>query len=98
MRRPTRRSRTTRATPALTQAQRRQERLERPPSWRAAANRAAISAAVFFAVLVLLLDQKAGNALVLAGFMLLVYIPMGYGIDSVVYRMRQRRKQGKQGE
>jgi ABC-type multidrug transport system permease subunit len=61
-------------------------------------NRAAISAAVFFAVLVLVLRQPAGTALALSLFMLLVYIPMGYAIDSFVYRVRQRRKQRKQAE
>jgi hypothetical protein len=47
-------------------------------------------------VLVLVLNQSLGNAVTLAGFMLLVYIPMGYGIDSFVYRFRQRRKQSRQ--
>ena len=98
VRQRSRRSSAPRTSSELTTAERRSRRLERPPSWRAAANRAGISAAVFFAVLVLVLRQQVGNAIALSGFMLLVYIPMGYGIDSFVYRLRQRRKQRKQAE
>jgi phosphatidylglycerophosphate synthase len=87
-----------RSTGQLTAAERRRERLERPPSWRAATNRAMLSAAVFFALLVLLLGQPVGSALAIALFMVVVYIPMGYAIDSFIYRARQRRKQRKQAE
>jgi hypothetical protein len=87
-----------RSTGQLTATERRRERLERPPSWRAATNRAALSAAVFFALLVFLLGQPAGSALAIALFMVVVYIPMGYAIDSFIYRARQRRKQRKQAE
>jgi hypothetical protein len=76
-----------------TAEQKRQERLDRPPSWRAAINRAAIAGAVFLAVLILLLKQGAGAAVGLAGFMFLVYIPMGYAMDTFIWRFRQRRKQ-----
>ena len=78
----------------MTAGERRIERMNRPPSWRSALNRAAIAAAVFLAVLVLVLKQSAGNSLALAGFMLLVYVPIGYAIDSFLYRLRQRRKAG----
>lgn len=98
VRQRSRRSSTSRSGPELTPDERRRQRLERPPSWRAAANRAAVSAAVFFAVLVLVLRQSTANAIALAGFMLLVYVPMGYAIDSFIYRLRQRRKQRKQAE
>jgi hypothetical protein len=76
-----------------TAQQRRIERMNRPPSWRAATNRAGLAAAVFLAVLILLLKQPAAQSVFLASFMFLVYIPMGYAMDSFIYRMRQRRKQ-----
>jgi hypothetical protein len=57
-----------------------------------------VSAAVFFAVLVLLLRQSTGAAISLSLFMLIIYIPMGYAIDSFIYRVRQRRKQRNQAE
>jgi hypothetical protein len=76
-----------------TAQQRRVERMNRPPSWRSATNRAALAAAVFLAVLVLVLNQGFGQAAFLAAFMFLIYIPMGYFMDSFIYRIRQRRKQ-----
>ena len=48
---------------------------------------------MFLGVLVALLDQPFGQAAFLAGFMFLVYIPMGFYMDSFIYRLRQRRKQ-----
>jgi hypothetical protein len=72
---------------------RRQSRLDRPPSWRAAINRAALSASVFFAVLILLLKQPTGTSLGLAAFMLVFYIPLGYATDGFLFRLRQKRKQ-----
>jgi hypothetical protein len=83
-----------------TARQRRIERMNRPPSWRGAVNRAAIAAAVFLAVLVLLLSQSFSSSLAIAALMFLVYIPMGYGMDAFIYRMRQRKRrpEGEQGE
>ena len=82
----------TRNQPQMTARQRRLARMNRPPTWRAAFNRAGIAAAVFLTVLVLVLKQSAADSLALAGFMLLVYIPMGYAMDSFIFRLRQRRK------
>jgi hypothetical protein len=71
---------------------RRLERLDRPPTWRSAFNRAAIAAVVVGVVAVLALGNTPQQAVVLAAVMLLVYIPLGYGFDTLIYRMRQRRK------
>jgi hypothetical protein len=78
--------------------QRRVDRTNRPPTWRGALNRAGLAAAVFFAVLLLILRQSFGPALGLAAFMFLVYIPLGYTMDSFIYRARQRRRQREQDE
>lgn len=77
----------------MTAEQRRVQRMNRPPSWRSATNRAALAAVVFLAVLVLLLDQPFAQAAFIAAFMFLIYIPMGYYMDSFIFRLRQRRKQ-----
>jgi hypothetical protein len=77
--------------------QRREERMTRPPTWRGAVNRAALAAAVFFAVLVLLLRQDLAPSISIAVFMFLVYIPLGHGMDSVLFRVRQRRKERDDG-
>jgi hypothetical protein len=82
-----------RGEPRGSAQQRRLDRMNRPPSWRAAINRAGLAAAVFLAVLILLLKQDPGPAVGLAAFMFLIYIPMGFFMDSFIFRMRQRRKE-----
>jgi hypothetical protein len=72
--------------------QRRQERLDTPPTWKSAMNRAAIAAAVFGALVILAFGRSISQGVVLAGFMFLLYIPLGYLTDTAVYRFRQRRK------
>jgi hypothetical protein len=72
--------------------QRRQERLDTPPNWRGAINRAAIAAAVFGVLVVLAFGRSVAQGAVLAGFMFLLYIPLGYLTDTAIYRFRQRRK------
>jgi hypothetical protein len=71
---------------------RRQQRLDTPPNWRSAVNRAAIAAAVFGVLVVLAFGRSIAQGVILAGFMFLIYIPLGYITDSAVYRFRQRRK------
>jgi hypothetical protein len=77
---------------ARTSEQRRVDRMNRPPSWRSALNRAGLAAGVFLAVLALVLRRPIGESFFYASFMFLVYIPMGYSMDSFIYRWRQRRK------
>jgi Flp pilus assembly protein TadB len=72
-------------------------RLDRPPTWRSAANRALIAAAVFLVAVIALFGQKPLAALSLAAFMVLVYLPMGYYTDLFMYRRRQKQKAKKGG-
>jgi Flp pilus assembly protein TadB len=72
--------------------QRRQERLDRPPTWRGAINRAAIAAAVFGVLVILVFQRGVASGVILAGFMFLIYIPLGFATDTAIYRFRQRRK------
>jgi Flp pilus assembly protein TadB len=72
---------------------RRQERLDRPPTWRSAINRAAIAAALFGVLVILLFGQGISQGVVLATLMFLLYIPLGYFTDTMIHRFRQRRKQ-----
>jgi Flp pilus assembly protein TadB len=74
--------------------QRRQERLDTPPTWRSAVNRAAIAAALFGVLVVVLFKRSVAQGVILAGFMFLLYIPLGYATDLMIYRFRQRRKTG----
>jgi hypothetical protein len=72
--------------------QRRQERFETPPTWKSAINRAAMAAAVFGVLVVLVFGRSMSQGVILAGFMFLLYIPLSYLTDHAVYRFRQRRK------
>ena len=74
--------------------QRRKERLDRPPTWGGAVNRAAIAGAVFGILVVAAFDYSIAGGVVLAGFMFLLYIPLGYLMDTMIYRYRQRRGSG----
>jgi hypothetical protein len=73
---------------------RRQERLDSPPTWKSAINRAAIAAAVFGVLVIALFGRGISQGVVLAGFMFLLYIPLGYMTDKAIYRFRMRRKAG----
>jgi hypothetical protein len=69
-----------------------QSRLERPPSWRSAANKAALAAGLFAVIIIVLFKEPASRAISLAGFMLLLYIPLGYYTDKFIYDRRMRKK------
>ena len=71
--------------------QRRQDRLNKPPSWRSAVNRAAIAAVVFGVLLVLAFGRSPDEAAALAAFIFLLYIPLGYATDKAIYTYRRRK-------
>jgi glycerol uptake facilitator-like aquaporin len=69
----------------------RTDRLDRPPSWRSAANRAAIATVLFIAVITVL-QKNFALALVIGLLMFVTYIPLGYYTDSYIYKKRQAKK------
>jgi Flp pilus assembly protein TadB len=71
---------------------RREERAAKPPSWRASINRAAISAALFVVLVVLLFKQEIGAGLGLGAFVFLFYVPLGYFTDRFVYERRLKKQ------
>ena len=75
-------------------AKRREERMNKPPNWRSSINRAAIAAVVFgvLAVVVLPGDRGLRDGVVLAALMFLLYIPLGYYPDTMIYRLRPRKR------
>ena len=75
--------------------QRRTERLDKPPSWRGAMQRAAIAAAVFGVLVVIAFKRDVAQGAILAAFMFLLYIPLGFATDTFIYRFRQRRRQSR---
>jgi len=71
-------------------AQARRERTMRPPSWKSAAQRAALAAIVFALLLVLLMGTDPVRAVPLTAFVFLFYVPLGYYTDQLIYRRRQK--------
>jgi hypothetical protein len=68
----------------------RRDRLNKAPTWRSAANRAALAAIVFGVMLVLLFDTPVVRAIPLTGFVFLFYVPLGYYTDQFVYNRKQK--------
>ena len=80
------------ADPKADARARRMARLDRPPTWRSATNRALV-ATVFFAVLVVLIFQRpVAEAALLSVFILLLYVPLTYYTDLFIYRRRQKKR------
>jgi type VI protein secretion system component VasF len=80
-------------------AERRRERMLRPPTWNAAILRAALAALLLFGFTQLgltgeRLTVQAG--LTLALLSMLLYVPLGYLFDRWVYNKRLRQQQRKQ--
>jgi hypothetical protein len=73
------------------------DRYAKPPSWRSAANRALVATILFVAVVVLAFGQPIASAIALGGFMLLLYIPIGYFTDTFFYNRRQQQLAKKRG-
>jgi hypothetical protein len=72
--------------------QRRQERLDRPPTLKGAVQRAAIAAAIFGVLVVALFGRDPAQGAFIALFMFALYIPLGYVTDKAIFKFRQRRK------
>ncbi len=77
---------------------RRLERMDRPPTLRGSAGRAAVAAVIFVGVVTLVLGQTLPSGLAFGAFMFLLYIPIGYFTDSFMYRRRQRKKKEERTE
>ena len=89
---------TERAKPLDAKARARQERLDRlnrPPTWRGALNRAALAAIFLAIVAVLILGQPVATAILMGALALLVYVPLSYSVDSWIYNRRQKKKLAK---
>jgi glycerol uptake facilitator-like aquaporin len=67
------------------------DRFNKPPTWRSAFNRAIIAIVLFIVVVVAVLKQSPAAAVALGVFMLLIYVPLGYYTDLMMYRRRQAK-------
>jgi hypothetical protein len=64
---------------------------ENPPTWRGAIQRGILMSVIFVAVL-LVLKRPPAAAGAFGAFMLIFYIPMGFYLDRMMWRRRQRGK------
>lgn len=73
----------------------RERRLNTPPTWKGAATRGALAAALMFVFLALVgpKQHRLESAVVFAAFALALYIPGGYYMELMMYRRRQKRRQ-----
>jgi hypothetical protein len=67
------------------------DRLDRPPTWRSAANRSAI-ATVLFVVVITLLQHNLPSALIIGILMFPAYTALGFYTDKRIYDRRQAKK------
>jgi hypothetical protein len=82
----------------MTAEQRREQKLSRPPSWRAAIQRGAIAAAALFALLVIAFKADVTDAIPLALLAALLYVPAFHATDTLLYRNRMRRRAREQAQ
>jgi len=78
----------------------REDRRNRPPTWKSAFLKAALMAGLLFAFTQLgLFGSQAtiGQSVAVSLFALLLYTPLAYMTDSWVYRRAQRRRQEQSG-
>lgn len=73
------------------QRRKRQDRLNRPPTWRGAAQRAGVAAVLFAVLVAVFFKEKAGAAISLAVFMFVVYIPLSYMTDKALFNWRRKK-------
>jgi hypothetical protein len=75
----------------------------KPPTWGSAIGKGVAAGAIFFVLLALAFQRPVTEALPLAGFMLVFYIPMSFLFDRFFYnrqiskQIAERRKQQEEG-
>lgn len=77
----------------MSSEQRRQARLNRPPTWRSAIQKGGIAAVALFALVAVVFKASVAAAIPLAALAAAIYIPAFYMTDSLLYRARMRRRE-----
>ena len=81
--------------PATRQAsarQRREDRFDKEPTWRSSLNRAAFAAAIL-AIFISVTQKNVVQGVILGVLAMILYVPMSYYTDRMLWRRRQRQKQ-----
>ena len=69
---------------------------DRPPTWGSALTRGLFGAGLFAVLLVAFFGRPIASSVILAALMLLIYVPLGYLIDTFFYKRRQAAKHRQQ--
>ena len=70
----------------------RAQRMSRPPTWRSAANKAALASIVFGVLLLVLFKRPPAEAVLWTVVVFFFYTPLGYMTDRAVFNRRMRSK------
>lgn len=73
-------------------AEARAKRLDKPPTWRSAVNRAGLASAFMFVFLLLTDKGQIIPAAIFGVFAFALYVPSGFYLESYLYRRRQAKK------
>ena len=90
-----RRSRPRTREEARAQARRQsaQKRVDRPPTWRGAFNRALLMSGILFLLMAVAFGRDAGASALLSITMLAIYVPAGYYLERFLYNRRRASEQ-----
>jgi Flp pilus assembly protein TadB len=69
----------------------RQERMNRPPTWKGATQRAGVAAVLFAVLITIVFRRNVVTSVTLAAFMLVVYIPLSFVTDRAIYNWRKKK-------
>jgi hypothetical protein len=71
---------------------RRDERLNTPPTWKGAFTRSVLSAIAFGVLTIIVFGWSIGQAVPVAAALVFLYLPFSYVTDRWMYNRRQRRR------
>jgi hypothetical protein len=69
----------------------RRNRFDEPPTWRGAAVRAGVAALLFVLLVIFVFGQTPASTVVLGIAVFLMYVPLGYYTDLMLFRRRQKK-------
>jgi hypothetical protein len=70
----------------------REERLNKPPTWRQSVNRAMLASGFMFILLLITSKFKIVPSLLFAILAMAIYVPSGYYLETFLYRRRMAKR------
>jgi hypothetical protein len=91
-RRPTAAERSATGREQAAKKERREQRMDQPPTWRGAFYKALVAALMLTLIVGVLIDKKPAQAVVVFPLGLVLYLPISYYMDAWSYKRRMRKK------